>query len=87
MEMGYNEISIMILDIGRNYCSMIPENPPIVNSATKAIENNIGVSNDIEPLNIVATQLNTLTPVGIAISIVEYIKNNSPAKGIPTVNI
>jgi hypothetical protein len=66
---------------------MIPENPPIVNSATKAIENNIGVSNDIEPLNIVATQLNTLTPVGIAINIVEYIKNNSPAKGIPTVNM
>ena len=66
---------------------MIPENPPIVNSATKAIENNIGVSKVIEPLNIVATQLNTLTPVGIAISMVEYMKNSSPARGMPTVNI
>ena len=47
----------------------------------------IGVSNVIEPLNIVAIQLNTLTPVGIAINIVEYIKKSSPARGIPTVNI
>ena len=49
--------------------------------------NNIGVSKLIDPLNIVATQLKTLTPVGMAISIVEYIKKSSPAKGIPTVNI
>tara|TARA_B100001741_G_C16272981_1_gene468625 strand:- start:40 stop:297 length:258 start_codon:yes stop_codon:yes gene_type:complete len=67
--------------------SISPENPPIVNNATKAIENNIGVSKLIEPLNMVATQLNTFTPVGIAINIVEYIKNNCPASGIPTVNI
>ena len=66
---------------------MIPENPPMVNSATKAIENSIGVSKVIEPLNIVATQLNTFTPVGIAISMVEYMKNSSPARGMPTVNI
>ena len=59
----------------------------MVNNATKAIENNIGVSKVIEPLNIVAIQLNTLTPVGMAISIVEYMKNNSPARGMPTVNI
>ena len=64
-----------------------PENPPIVNRATNAIANNMGVSKLIDPLNIVATQLKTFTPVGIAISIVEYIKKSSPAKGIPTVNM
>ena len=66
---------------------MIPESPPIVKSATNAIANNIGVSKVSEPLNIVDSQLNTLTPVGIAINIVEYMKNNSPAIGIPTVNM
>jgi hypothetical protein len=67
--------------------SISPEKPPIVNKATKAIANNMGVSKVMDPLYIVAIQLNTFTPVGMAISIVEYIKNNSPAKGIPTVNM
>ena len=49
--------------------------------------NNIGVSKVRDPKNKVDNQLKTLTPVGIAINIVEYIKNNSPAIGIPTVNI
>ena len=66
---------------------MRPEKPPIVNKTTKAIENSIGVSYVIEPLNIVAHQLKTLTPVGIAISIVAHMKNNSATSGIPTVNI
>jgi hypothetical protein len=58
-----------------------------VNNTTKAHANNIGVSNVIEPLNIVAIQLKTFTPVGTAISIVDHIKNNSAARGMPTVNI
>jgi hypothetical protein len=66
---------------------MRPDRPPIVNKTTKAIANSIGVSYVIEPLKIVATQLKTLTPVGIAIIIVAHIKNNSAASGIPTVNI
>ena len=37
------------------------------------------------PRHIVANQLKIFTPVGIAINIVEYIKNNSPESGIPTV--
>ena len=41
----------------------------------------------MEPLNIVATQLKTLTPVGTAINIVAHMKNISAAKGRPTVNI
>ena len=32
-------------------------------------------------MKIVATQLNTFTPVGIAINIVAHIKNNSATKG------
>ena len=45
----------------------------------------MGVSNDKEPRHIVEIQLNTFTPVGTAISMVAYIKNSSPATGIPTV--
>ena len=64
-----------------------PEKPPKVNKQTKAIENNIGVSKVMEPRHMVAIQLNTLTPVGIAISIVAYIKNSCAAVGMPTVNM
>ena len=53
---------------------MSPEKPPIVNKNTKESAQSIGVSNVIEPFHIVATQLNTFTPVGTAINIVAYIK-------------
>ena len=49
--------------------------------------NSIGVSKVIEPRHIVASQLNTFTPVGTAISIVAYMKNSCPAAGMPTVNM
>ena len=49
--------------------------------------NSMGVSKVIEPFHIVATQLNTFTPVGTAISMVEYMKNNWPAAGMPMVNM
>ena len=35
----------------------------------------------------VATQLNTFTPVGTAISMVANMKNSSPDSGMPTVNM
>ena len=54
--------------------SMSPEKPPIVNKNTKDKAHSIGVSKVIEPFHIVATQLNTFTPVGTAIYIVAYIK-------------
>ena len=47
----------------------------------------MGVSNVIEPPHIVATQLKTFTPVGMAITIVAYMNHNSVAKGIPVANI
>ncbi len=61
--------------------------PPIVNTKMKPIANSIGVSNVIEPLHIVATQLKIFTPVGTAISIVAYMKNNCAVTGIPVVNM
>ncbi len=61
--------------------------PPIVNRKMKPIANSIGVSKVIEPFHIVASQLNTFTPVGTAISIVAYMKNSWPAAGMPTVNM
>ena len=33
------------------------------------------------------TQLNTFTPVGMAISMVAYMKYSSPPSGMPTVNM
>ncbi len=49
--------------------------------------NSIGGSKLSEPLYIVAVQLKTFTPVGMAISMVESMKNSWPASGMPTVNM
>ena len=67
--------------------SINPENPPMVNKITKATANSIGVSKVSEPCHMVLAQLNTLTPVGTAISSVAYIKNSSPTSGMPTTNM
>src|SRR5260221_14780240 len=66
---------------------MRPVNPPMVNTKIKPTANSIGVSKLIEPRHMVVSQLNTLTPVGTAISTVAYMKNRIPAVGMPTVNI
>ena len=58
-----------------------------MNRITNAIAHSIGVSNVIDPRHIVDTQLNTLTPVGTAISTVANMKYSSPASGMPTVNM
>ena len=58
-----------------------------MNRNRNAIANSIGGSNVNEPLNIVAVQLNTFTPVGTAISIVDSMKNSCAASGMPTVNM
>ncbi len=49
---------------------MTPDMPPIANTVIKPRNHNIGVSNRIRPLYIVAIQLNTKTEVGTAIIIV-----------------
>ena len=67
--------------------SIRPDRPPMVNMMTNPKANSIGVSNVIAPFHMVATQLNTFTPVGTEIIMVENMKNNSPANGIPVVNM
>ena len=49
------------------------------------MQNSMGVSKLNAPRHMVEIQLNTFTPVGTAINMVAYIKNSSPAIGIPTV--
>ena len=66
---------------------MSPENPPIENRNKKAIANSIGGSKDSEPRHMVAVQLKTFTPVGTAISMVDIMKNNCAAMGIPSTNM
>ena len=44
----------------------------MVNRVMKAMANSMGVSNVREPRHMVASQLNTFTPVGTAISMVVY---------------
>ena len=51
-----------------------PVTPPSVNKKIKPRANNIGVVKVIEPPHIVAIQLNILTPVGTAMTIVANIK-------------
>ncbi|MNC68805.1 hypothetical protein D3C75_1194420 [compost metagenome] len=67
--------------------SINPEKPPMVNRVMKAMANSMGVSNVREPRHMVATQLNTFTPVGTAISMVAYMKNSSATTGSPVVNM
>lgn len=51
-----------------------PVNPPTVNRNTKPIDQHIGASKDRWALFIVASQLNTFTPVGIAMIMVAAVK-------------
>jgi hypothetical protein len=66
---------------------MRPEKPPMVNRNRNASANSIGVSKVSDPFHIVAVQLNTFTPVGMEIIIVDSVKNSCPASGMPTVNM
>jgi len=51
-----------------------PVRPPTVNKNTKPMAHNIGASIEIKELFIVASQLNTFTPVGMAMIIVAEVK-------------
>ena len=54
----------------------IPVRPPTVNRKIKPRAHNIGVSHLIDPPCKVASQLNTFTPVGIAMIIVAMANNS-----------
>ena len=51
--------------------SITPEKPPMVNRNRKDSANSMGGSKDSEPFHRVAVQLNTFTPVGTAINMVD----------------
>lgn len=53
---------------------MIPVSPPTVNRKTNPIDQYRGVSIEKEVLFIVASHLNTFTPVGIAMIMVAAVK-------------
>ena len=65
----------------------IPVNPPTVNKKINASAHSIGVSHLIAAPWRVANQLNTFTPVGIAIIIVADVKYARVSTSIPTVNM
>jgi hypothetical protein len=58
-----------------------------VNNAKKPIAKSIGVLKTIEPPHIVASQLKTFIPVGIAITIVADVKYALVLTSIPDVYI
>ena len=59
----------------------------MMNIEMKPIANFIAAVKRICPPHSVAIQLKIFTPVGIAISMVESVKNSCPASGMPTVNM
>src|SRR5690606_41284662 len=67
--------------------STSPVKPPMVNTKMKPMANSIGVSKVMDPRHMVAVQLKTLTPVGMEISIVPYMKNSWAVTGMPVVNM
>lgn len=67
--------------------SITPVTPPKVNKKINPVAYNIGVLNHITPLYMVASQLNILIDVGIAITIVAELKYALESIDIPTVNM
>ena len=79
-------VSVCCRSAGGDAC-MIPEMPPMVNSPTSAMANNICVVKRSWPPHIVKIQLKIFTPVGIAMSIVVRPKNVSAIGPMPTANM
>ncbi len=65
----------------------MPESPPITNIEMKPSAKSIGVLRWIFPSQSVASQENTLTPVGTAISRVEIIIGMRSQSAIPATNM
>lgn len=69
------------------FANTIPVSPPTVNRKINPRAHSRGVSHLIEPPCRVASQLNTLTPVGMAIIIVAEVKYARVSTSMPTVNM
>lgn len=67
--------------------STIPVNPPTVNKKMNPNAHNIAGDHLMFPPCRVANQLNTFTPVGMAMIIVADVKYARVSTSIPTVNI
>ena len=65
----------------------MPERPPITNIEMNPSAKSIGVLRWIRPSHSVASQLNTLTPVGTAISNVEIIIGTRSQSAMPATNM
>jgi hypothetical protein len=79
-------VSCKIISIDE-FAKTTPVKPPTVNRNTKPKDHSIGVSKDTWDPFIVASQLKTFTPVGIAIIIVAAVKYARVSTSIPTVNM
>ena len=69
------------------FAKITPVRPPIVNRKINPSDHKIPGVDDTRDPYIVANQLNTLIPVGIAIIIVAEVKYARVSTSIPTVNI
>lgn len=69
------------------FARTIPVRPPIVNRKINPRAHSIGGSHLIVPPWSVASQLNTLIPVGMAMIIVADVKYARVSTSIPTVNM
>ena len=65
----------------------MPDRPPITNIEMKPSANSIGVLRWMRPSQSVASQLNTFTPVGTAISSVEIIIGTRSQSAMPATNM
>ena len=79
-------MSVSCQSIG-NAARKIPDRPPIVKTPMKPSAHSIGVSKEMFPRQIVASQLKIFTPVGIAMIIELSMKKMSSPIGRPTVNM
>src|SRR6185312_6337143 len=82
--MKYVSLAWMSIGIEPRYT---PESPPITNIDTKPSANSMGVLKWIRPSHSVASQLNTLMPVGMAMSIVVAIIGMRSQGDIPETNM
>lgn len=69
------------------FARTIPVSPPMVNRKIKPSAHSIGGSHLIVPPWSVASQLNTLIPVGMAMIMVADVKYARVSTSIPTVNM
>jgi hypothetical protein len=87
VEVGDHEVGVVLLEVGGEAACIIPLIPPMVNSATMAMANIMDVVNRSVPPHMVASQLNTFTPVGMAMIMVLMVKKASAMGPRPVVNM